>query len=78
MDTRDTILSRGGVEDAHGEPLLREFPPEVHARGADGASNVAGDAGLAALLGIRVAVVGNGSPHSTSDLVARLRQDNND
>jgi rfaE bifunctional protein nucleotidyltransferase chain/domain len=66
------------LDDAHVEPLLREFQPDVHARGTDGASNVAGDADLAALLGIRVAVVGNGSPHSTSDLVARLRQDHND
>jgi len=60
------------------EPLLREFQPEVHARGTDGASRAAGDADLAALLGIRVAVVGNGSPHSTSDLVARPRQDDHD
>ena len=65
-------------DEAHVEPLLREFQPEVHARGTDGASDAAGDADLAALLGIRVAVVGNGSPHSTSGLVARLRRDNND
>jgi rfaE bifunctional protein nucleotidyltransferase chain/domain len=65
-------------DEAHVEPLLREFQPEVHARGSDGASHAAGDADLAALLGIRVAVVGNGPPHSTGDLVARLRRDNND
>jgi rfaE bifunctional protein nucleotidyltransferase chain/domain len=65
-------------DEAHVEPLLREFQPEVHARGTDDASHGANDTDLAALLGIRVAVVGNGSPHSTSDLVARLRRDNND
>ena len=65
-------------DEAHVEPLLREFQPEVHARGTDGASGGTNDTDLAALLGIRVAVVGNGSPHSTSDLVARLRRDNDD
>jgi rfaE bifunctional protein nucleotidyltransferase chain/domain len=59
-------------------PLLREFQPEVHARGTDPASHAAADADLAALLGIRVAIVGDGSSHSTSELVARLRRGNND
>jgi rfaE bifunctional protein nucleotidyltransferase chain/domain len=62
-------------DDSDVEPLLREFQPEVHARGAVGAS---GEAGLAAILGIRVAVVGDGSLDSTSDIVARLRRGNND
>ncbi len=54
-------------DEAEVEPLLREFQPEVHARGADRTINAARDAELAAMLGIRVAVVGNRSPHSTSD-----------
>jgi len=62
-------------DDADVEPLLREFQPEVHARGAVGASC---EADLAAILGIRVAVVGHGSYHSTSDIVAHLRRGNND
>jgi rfaE bifunctional protein nucleotidyltransferase chain/domain len=53
-------------------PLLSEFRPEVHACGADRASD--GNAELAALLGIRVAVVGDGQQHSTSELVARVRR----
>ena len=61
-------------DEAEVEPLLREFQPEVHARGADRTINAARDAELAAMLGIRVAVVGNRSPHSTSVLVARLRR----
>ncbi len=65
-------------DDADVEPLLREFQPEVHARGADRTVNASRDAELAALLGIRVAVVGDGSPHSTSEIVARLRRGMND
>jgi rfaE bifunctional protein nucleotidyltransferase chain/domain len=59
-------------------PLLREFQPEVHACGDDGASAGAAHGDLAALLGIRVAVVGDGQQHSTSELVARVRRGNND
>jgi rfaE bifunctional protein nucleotidyltransferase chain/domain len=65
-------------DDADVDPLLREFQPEVHARGSDCASDAARDADLAALLGIRVAVVRDRSPHSTSELVARIRRGNND
>jgi rfaE bifunctional protein nucleotidyltransferase chain/domain len=65
-------------DDADVEPLLREFQPEVHARGADCSANAGRDAELAALLGIRVAIVGDGSPHSTSEIVARLRRGMND
>jgi rfaE bifunctional protein nucleotidyltransferase chain/domain len=65
-------------DEADVEPLLREFQPEVHARGADLVVKAARDAELAALLGIRVALVGDRSSHSTSDIVARLRRGNND
>src|SRR5271170_1130644 len=65
-------------DDADVEPLLREFQPEVHARGADRSANTSRDVELAALLGIRVAVVGDASPHSTSEIVSRLRRGMND
>jgi rfaE bifunctional protein nucleotidyltransferase chain/domain len=65
-------------DDADIKPLLREFQPDVHARGAGFAPDVAVDADLAALLGIRVAIVGDGQQHSTSDLVARVRRGNDE
>jgi D-glycero-beta-D-manno-heptose 1-phosphate adenylyltransferase len=61
-------------DDADVSSLLREFQPETHARGADRTGDAAADDGLAALLGIRVAVVADEHPHSTSELVARLRR----
>jgi D-glycero-beta-D-manno-heptose 1-phosphate adenylyltransferase len=63
-------------DDGDVNSLLREFQPEVHARGADRASDASAD--LATLLGIRVAIVGDGQQHSTSELVERLRRSNND
>jgi rfaE bifunctional protein nucleotidyltransferase chain/domain len=65
-------------DDRDVKSLLREFQPEVHALGADRASDAAAAADLASLLGIRVAIVGDGRQHSTSELVARLRRGNND
>jgi D-beta-D-heptose 7-phosphate kinase/D-beta-D-heptose 1-phosphate adenosyltransferase len=59
-------------------PLLREFQPEVHARGADRASDAAADTDLAGLLEIRTAVVGDGQQHSTSELLTRVRRGDND
>jgi rfaE bifunctional protein nucleotidyltransferase chain/domain len=64
-------------DDANVSPLLREFQPEVHASAADRANAEPQDAGLAALLGIRVAVVGDARPQSTAELVARLRRGGN-
>ncbi len=63
-------------DDRDVKSLLREFQPEVHALGPDRAPDAAAD--LASLLGIRVAVVGDGPQHSTSELVARLRRGDND
>ncbi len=65
-------------DEADIKPLLREIQPEVHARGADRAPDAEANADLATLLGIRVAIVGDGQQHSTSDLVARVRRGNND
>jgi D-glycero-beta-D-manno-heptose 1-phosphate adenylyltransferase len=54
--------------------LLREFQPDVHAKGTDYTPNTVPERDLAALLGIRVAIVGDSKNHSTRELLARLRQ----
>jgi rfaE bifunctional protein nucleotidyltransferase chain/domain len=66
------------LDDSNMKSLLREFQPEVHACGADRASHASSDTELAALLGIRIAFVGDGQQHSTSEVVARVRRGNND
>ncbi|MGB0037148.1 MAG: adenylyltransferase/cytidyltransferase family protein [Candidatus Acidiferrales bacterium] len=57
--------------------LLREFQPDVHAKGTDYTPETVPERELAALLGIRVAIVGDPKQHSTRDLLARLRQESN-
>jgi rfaE bifunctional protein nucleotidyltransferase chain/domain len=56
--------------------LLREFQPDVHAKGTDYTAKTVPERELAALLGIRVAIVGDPKDHSTRDLLARLRRRN--
>src|SRR6202044_2240915 len=56
--------------------LLREFQPDVHAKGTDYTVDTVPEREMAALLGIRVAIVGDPKKHSTRDLLARLRQPN--
>jgi len=58
------------------QPLLRELQPDVHAKGTDYTPETVPERGLAALLGIRVAIVGDAKQHSTRDLLARLRRAN--
>src|ERR1700722_5757408 len=53
--------------------LLREFQPDVHAKGTDYTVDTVPEREMAALLGIRVAIVGDPKNHSTRDLLARLR-----
>src|SRR5271154_3780171 len=55
-------------------PLLREFQPDVHAKGTDYTPETVPEREIAALLGIRVAIVGDPKDHSTRSLLARLRQ----
>ena len=55
------------------QPLLRELRPDVHAKGTDYTAETVPEAGLAAQLGIRVAIVGDPKEHSTRDLLTRLR-----
>jgi rfaE bifunctional protein nucleotidyltransferase chain/domain len=54
--------------------LLREFQPDIHAKGTDYTPESVPERDLAALLGIRVAIVGDPKQHSTRDLLARLRR----
>jgi D-glycero-beta-D-manno-heptose 1-phosphate adenylyltransferase len=53
--------------------LLREFQPDVHAKGTDYTLNTVPEREMAALLGIRVAIVGDPKNHSTRDMLERLR-----
>jgi rfaE bifunctional protein nucleotidyltransferase chain/domain len=57
--------------------LLREFQPDVHAKGTDYTVETVPERELANLLGIRVAIVGDPKRHSTRDLLARVRQRSN-
>lgn len=57
--------------------LLRELQPDVHAKGTDYAADTVPERELAAMLGIRVAIVGDPKQHSTRDLLARLRREKN-
>lgn len=56
-------------------PLLREFQPDVHAKGTDYTVDTVPERDLADLLGIRVAIVGDAKNHSTRGLLARLRHE---
>jgi len=51
--------------------LLREFQPDVHAKGT------VPERELAALLGIRTAICGDPKDHSTRDVIARIRRESN-
>ena len=53
--------------------LLREFQPDVHAKGTDYTAHTVPERELATLLGIRIAIVGDSKNHSTRELLARLR-----
>ena len=54
--------------------LLREIQPDVHAKGTDYSPESLPEGEFAALLGIRVAIVGDPKRHSTRDLLARFRR----
>ena len=55
--------------------LLREFQPDVHAKGTDYTLDTVPERDLTALLGIRVAIVGDSKNHSTRELLSRLRNE---
>jgi len=62
-------------DDLDVKPLLRELQPEVHAKGTDYTAESVPESDLAALLGIRVAIVGDPKDHSTRDLLTRVRRE---
>jgi rfaE bifunctional protein nucleotidyltransferase chain/domain len=57
--------------------LLREFQPDVHAKGTDYTPETVPERDVASLLGIRIAIVGDPKEHSTRDLIERVRRKNN-
>ncbi len=57
--------------------LLKELQPDVHAKGTDYTAETVPEREIAALLGIRVVIVGDPKQHSTRELLARLRQEGN-
>jgi rfaE bifunctional protein nucleotidyltransferase chain/domain len=63
------------LDEAEIMPLIREFQPDVHARGADSRSEQVG--GELAAHGVRAAVVAADSSHSTTALIARVRRSSN-
>jgi bifunctional ADP-heptose synthase (sugar kinase/adenylyltransferase) len=52
--------------------LLREFQPDVHAKGTDYSIDTVPERELAVLLGIRTAICGDPKDHSTRDVIARI------
>jgi D-glycero-beta-D-manno-heptose 1-phosphate adenylyltransferase len=64
-------------DDSDVNSLLREFQPDVHAKGTDYTVDTVPERELAQLLGIRVAIVGDAKRHSTRELLARVRQQPN-
>jgi rfaE bifunctional protein nucleotidyltransferase chain/domain len=64
-------------DDLDVQPLLRQFQPDVHAKGRDYTPETVPECELSALLGIRVAIVGDPKTHSTRDLLARVRGESN-
>ena len=58
-------------------PLLREFQPDVHAKGTDYTVDTVPERELAALLGIRTAICGDPKDHSTRDVIMRIHRERN-
>ena len=54
--------------------LLKEMQPNVHAKGTDYTADTVPERELAALLGIRVAIVGDPKDHSTRSLLDAIRK----
>jgi D-glycero-beta-D-manno-heptose 1-phosphate adenylyltransferase len=57
--------------------LLEELRPHVHAKGTDYTADSVPERATAALLGIRVAIVGDAKNHSTRALLENIRKDQN-
>lgn len=64
-------------DDADVRSLLRELKPDVHAKGTDYTADTVPEKDESALLGIRVAIVGDEKKHSTRDLIERIHHPQN-
>lgn len=71
LDAVDYVVT---FDESNVGPLLREFQPDVHAKGTDYTAETVPERELADLLGIRVAIVGDPKQHSTRELLSRLRR----
>ncbi|MGA8145450.1 MAG: adenylyltransferase/cytidyltransferase family protein [Candidatus Acidiferrales bacterium] len=58
-------------------PLLREFQPDVHAKGTDYTVDTVPEREIAQLLGIRTVICGDPKDHATRDVIARIRRESN-
>jgi D-glycero-beta-D-manno-heptose 1-phosphate adenylyltransferase len=56
------------------EVLLETLRPDVHAKGTDYTADTVPEGGVAARLGIRVAIVGDPKDHSTRELLESIRK----
>lgn len=56
------------------ETLLEKLRPDVHAKGTDYTAETVPEHGVAARLGIRVAIVGDPKDHSTRELLDSIRK----
>jgi heptosyltransferase-1 len=56
------------------EELLREFHPDVHAKGTDYSVDTVPERNTSKQLAIRVAIVGDPKRHSTRDLFSKIRE----
>ncbi len=56
------------------EPLLEALRPAVHAKGTDYTAETVPERAIAERLGVRIAIVGDPKRHSTTALLAQLRQ----
>ena len=56
------------------EALLEELRPDVHAKGTDYTAESVPERGVAARLGIHVAIVGDPKDHSTRELLESIRK----
>lgn len=64
-------------DDADVAPILREFQPDVHAKGTDYTVDTVPEREIAELLGIRTVICGDPKDHSTRDVIARVRRESN-
>jgi len=76
----EVVAAVGGVDyvvlfdEPNVEALLAALRPDVHAKGTDYTPETVPERGIAARLGVRVAIVGDPKGHSTRGLLERLRQ----